>query len=82
MDMLFRKRNKIRIFVFEEESKVVVDVLEGHLHKSISHDLFSVFVVSGNIMIPQKRGKISCLYSQKSLLPIDFFDFYNRQKNH
>ena len=24
--------------------------------------------------------KISCLYSLKRLLPIDFFDFYNRQK--
>ena len=80
MDMLFQKRNEVRIFVFEGESKVVVDVFQGHLHKFISHDFFSVFVVSGNIIIPKKRRKISCLYSQKSLLPIDFFDFYNRQE--
>ena len=80
MDMLFQKRNKIRIFVFEGEGNVVVDVFQGHLHKSISHDFFYVFVVLDNIIIPQKRRKkISCLYGQKSLLPIDFFDFYNRQ---
>ena len=30
-------------------------------------------------MISQKWRKISCIYSLKSLLPIDFFDFYNRR---
>ena len=45
MYMLFQKRDEMRIFVFEGESNVVVDVFQGHLRKSISHDFFSVFVV-------------------------------------
>ena len=35
-----KERDEIRIFVFEGESNVVVDVFQGHLHKSISHDFF------------------------------------------